>query len=85
VEIDVDCISDGKTAVIGGIMEHIEEAGVHSGDSACSIPPYSLSEKILNEARKQTRALAKELKVGIKSCGAHERAVRRKERGRLHT
>jgi carbamoyl-phosphate synthase large subunit len=63
VEIDVDCISDGKTAVIGGIMEHIEEAGVHSGDSACSIPPYSLSEKILNEARKQTKALAKELNV----------------------
>jgi carbamoyl-phosphate synthase large subunit len=63
VEVDVDCISDGKTVVIGGIMEHIEEAGVHSGDSACSIPPYSLTEKILDEVRKQTKALAKELKV----------------------
>jgi carbamoyl-phosphate synthase large subunit len=63
MEIDVDCISDGKTVVIGGIMEHIEEAGVHSGDSACSIPPYSLTGKILDEVRKQTKALAKELNV----------------------
>jgi carbamoyl-phosphate synthase large subunit len=63
VEVDVDCISDGKTVIIGGIMEHIEEAGVHSGDSACSIPPYSLTEEILDEVRKQTKALAKELRV----------------------
>jgi carbamoyl-phosphate synthase large subunit len=63
VEVDVDCISDGATVVIGGVMEHIEEAGVHSGDSACSIPPYSLTEGILREVKEQTKALARELKV----------------------
>ena len=63
LEVDVDCISDGRDVVIGGIMEHIEEAGVHSGDSACSLPPYSLDEEILKEIRSQTMALAKELKV----------------------
>jgi carbamoyl-phosphate synthase large subunit len=62
-EVDVDCISDGKDVVIGGIMEHIEEAGIHSGDSACSIPPYSLDIRVIDDIRKQTRALAKELKV----------------------
>ncbi|MDP2689052.1 MAG: carbamoyl-phosphate synthase large subunit, partial [Deltaproteobacteria bacterium] len=62
-EVDVDCISDGNIVVIGGIMEHIEEAGVHSGDSACSIPPYSLSKVILDEIRRQTKVMAKELKV----------------------
>jgi carbamoyl-phosphate synthase large subunit len=63
VEVDVDCISDGATVVIGGIMEHIEEAGVHSGDSACSLPPYSLDDHILDEIRRQTALLAKELNV----------------------
>ncbi len=63
VEVDVDCISDGETVVIGGIMEHIEEAGVHSGDSACSIPPYSLENGILDEIRRQSVLLAKALKV----------------------
>ena len=63
VEVDVDCISDGSTAVIGGIMEHIEEAGVHSGDSACSLPPYSLDSAVMDEIRRQTVLLAKELKV----------------------
>jgi len=63
IEVDVDCISDGDTVVIGGIMEHIEEAGVHSGDSACSIPPYSLAPGILDEIRRQTLVMAKELKV----------------------
>ncbi|MFQ5736137.1 MAG: carbamoyl-phosphate synthase large subunit [Thermodesulfobacteriota bacterium] len=63
IEVDVDCISDGKTVVIGGIMEHIEEAGVHSGDSACSIPPYSLSAPVLDEIRRQTKLMAKELNV----------------------
>ncbi|MDO8426115.1 MAG: carbamoyl-phosphate synthase large subunit [Deltaproteobacteria bacterium] len=63
IEVDVDCISDGETVVIGGIMEHIEEAGVHSGDSACSIPPYSLDDSILDEIRRQSRVMAKELKV----------------------
>ena len=62
-ELDVDAISDGQTVVIGGIMEHIEEAGVHSGDSACSLPPISLSKKIINDIKRQTKLLAKELKV----------------------
>ena len=62
-ELDVDAICDGKTVVIGGIMEHIEEAGVHSGDSACSLPPMSLSKKIIDEIKRQTRLLALELDV----------------------
>lgn len=62
-ELDVDAICDGKTVVIGGIMEHIEEAGVHSGDSACILPPFSLSQKIIEEIKRQTRLLALELKV----------------------
>ena len=62
-ELDVDAICDGETVVIGGIMEHIEEAGVHSGDSACSLPPMSLPAKIINEIKRQTKLLAKELKV----------------------
>ncbi|HIE43582.1 MAG TPA: carbamoyl-phosphate synthase large subunit, partial [Candidatus Omnitrophica bacterium] len=65
IEIDVDAISDGKRVVIGGIMEHIEEAGIHSGDSACVLPPYSLGESIIAEVKKTTYALARELKV----CG----------------
>lgn len=63
IEVDVDCVSDGKNVVIGGIMQHIEEAGIHSGDSACSIPPYSLSKEIQDEMRRQTIAMAKELGV----------------------
>ena len=62
-ELDVDAICDGEQVVIGGIMEHIEEAGVHSGDSACSLPPISLSEEILEQVCSQTRALALELNV----------------------
>ena len=62
-ELDVDAISDGRRVVIGGVMEHIEEAGVHSGDSACSLPPVSISEKVLAEIKKQTKILALELKV----------------------
>ena len=62
-EIDVDAISDGKDTVIGGIMEHIEEAGVHSGDSACVLPPVSLDAKTLEELKNHTKALARELKV----------------------
>jgi len=62
-ELDVDAISDGKKVVIGGIMEHIEEAGVHSGDSACSLPPVSISKKTLAEIKKQTKLLALELNV----------------------
>jgi len=63
IEIDVDALSDGTRVVIGGIMEHIEEAGVHSGDSACSLPPYSLSPVLVEEIRRQTGALARELRV----------------------
>ncbi|MCA9186139.1 MAG: carbamoyl-phosphate synthase large subunit, partial [Planctomycetales bacterium] len=62
-EVDVDAISDGENVVVAGIMEHIEEAGVHSGDSACAIPPYSLPGLVLNEIRDATRAMARYLKV----------------------
>jgi len=62
-EVDVDAIADGETVVIGGIMEHIEEAGIHSGDSACSLPPYSLSSRIMAEIKDQTKRLALELRV----------------------
>jgi carbamoyl-phosphate synthase large subunit len=63
IEVDVDAISDGNDVIIGGVMEHIEEAGVHSGDSACSLPPHSLSKKVIAEIEQQTKALAKELGV----------------------
>jgi carbamoyl-phosphate synthase large subunit len=62
-EVDVDCISDGKDVVVPGIMEHIEDAGVHSGDSACAIPPYSLPGPVIAEIRAATVALARELHV----------------------
>jgi carbamoyl-phosphate synthase large subunit len=62
-EVDVDCISDGEVAVIGGIMQHIEEAGIHSGDSACVIPAFSLSAKVLSAIASATKALAHELEV----------------------
>ncbi|HRU00628.1 MAG TPA: carbamoyl-phosphate synthase large subunit [Victivallales bacterium] len=65
LEVDVDCISDGEISVIGGIMEHVEIAGIHSGDSACMIPTFELTENLKNIIREQTYALAKELKV----CG----------------
>ena len=63
IEVDVDCISDGTDVVVMGIMEHIEEAGVHSGDSACSIPPYTLGKKTLDEIRKATKSMALHLNV----------------------
>lgn len=63
IEVDIDAICDGTDVLIGGIMQHIEQAGVHSGDSACSLPAYSLSEKIQNELREQVRKLAFELNV----------------------
>jgi carbamoyl-phosphate synthase large subunit len=65
IEIDVDAIGDGDTYLIGGIMEHIEEAGVHSGDSCCSLPPYSISDDIIEQIRTKTLAMAKALHV----CG----------------
>ena len=63
IEVDVDAVADGETVVIGGIMEHIEEAGVHSGDSASVLPPHTLSEEQLERIKNYTRALALELKV----------------------
>lgn len=63
IEVDADAISDGETVVVAGIMEHIEEAGVHSGDSACSLPPYTLEKPIVIEIERQMRMLAKELGV----------------------
>jgi carbamoyl-phosphate synthase large subunit len=63
IELDVDAVADGETAVIGGIMEHIEQAGVHSGDSACCLPPVSVKEEVLEKIRTQTRQLAIELNV----------------------
>jgi carbamoyl-phosphate synthase large subunit len=63
-EIDVDCLSDGKDVFVCGIMEHIEEAGIHSGDSACSLPPQNLSSEIIDELKRQTTELALSLKVG---------------------
>ena len=64
-EVDVDALSDGKQVIIGGIMQHIEQAGVHSGDSACSLPPYTLSREVQDELRRQTEKMAKALNV----CG----------------
>ena len=72
IEVDVDALCDGENVVIGGIMEHIEQAGVHSGDSACSLPPYSLSEAIQEELRRQTAAMAH----GLVGRRPDERAVR---------
>ena len=63
IEVDIDAICDGKDVVIGGIMEHIEQAGVHSGDSACSLPPHSLSKEIQDVMREQVKAMALELGV----------------------
>ena len=63
IEVDVDCISDGDSVMIGGIMEHVEQAGIHSGDSACSLPPYSLPQSLQDEMRRQARLMAKALKV----------------------
>jgi carbamoyl-phosphate synthase large subunit len=63
IEVDVDCLSDGQRTIIGGVMQHIEEAGIHSGDSACVIPPHSLPADTVEEIKRQTRELARELHV----------------------
>jgi len=63
IEVDVDCLSDGERTFIGGVMEHIEQAGVHSGDSACSLPPYSLKQATIDELKRQTSLMAKGLNV----------------------
>src|SRR5262249_55224252 len=64
IEVDVDCLADGKDTTIAGIMEHIEEAGIHSGDSACALPPHSLSARTIAELEPQTRELPLALNVG---------------------
>ncbi len=63
IEVDVDCLSDGKRVFIGGVMEHIEQAGVHSGDSACSLPPFSLSQDMIEELKRQTAQMSRALNV----------------------
>jgi carbamoyl-phosphate synthase large subunit len=63
IEVDVDVVADGQDAIIGGVMEHIEEAGIHSGDSACCLPPFSLSSETVHTIKEQARALARELDV----------------------
>src|SRR5262249_39419882 len=63
IEVDVDCLADGRDSFVAGIMEHIEEAGIHSGDSACSLPPHSLAPAMLGRLEDETRALALALKV----------------------
>ncbi len=63
IEVDVDCLSDGKRVFIGGVMEHIEQAGVHSGDSACSLPPFSLSQETIVELKRQTALMSRALNV----------------------
>jgi carbamoyl-phosphate synthase large subunit len=63
IEVDVDCMADGERVVIGGIMEHVEQAGIHSGDSACSLPPFSLFPSVCDEIRRQTEAMARALNV----------------------
>src|SRR5690606_13512006 len=63
IEVDVDAVSDGEDVYVGGVMEHVEQAGVHSGDSGCSLPPSSLSQELQNELKEQTRKLARALNV----------------------
>ncbi len=63
IEVDVDCIADGKDVLIGGVMEHVEQAGVHSGDSACCLPPHSLTADVVQELRRQTEVMARALQV----------------------
>ncbi|HEY6008472.1 MAG TPA: carbamoyl-phosphate synthase large subunit [Geobacteraceae bacterium] len=74
IEIDVDALCDGNDVVIGGIMEHIEEAGIHSGDSACSLPPYSISRELIDEIKRQTRLMA--LELGVKGLMNVQYAVK---------
>ncbi|GAB4273795.1 MAG: carbamoyl-phosphate synthase large subunit [Coriobacteriia bacterium] len=77
VEVDVDCVCDGEHVYIGGVMEHIEEAGIHSGDSACSIPPYSLGEETIERIKEHTRALA--LDIGVRGLMNVQFAVKDEE------
>lgn len=74
--MDVDAVCDGNEVRIGGLMQHVEAAGVHSGDSACSLPPYSLRKDILDEVRRETTLMAKALGVvGLMNAVCHQGAV----------
>lgn len=77
IEADVDCIADGTDVYVAGVMEHIEEAGIHSGDSACSLPPYTLSPALVDELKAQTRAMAQEL--GIRGLMNVQYAIKNNE------
>jgi carbamoyl-phosphate synthase large subunit len=81
IEVDVDALSDGEEVLIGGIMQHVEQAGVHSGDSACSLPPYSLSDSLQDELRRQTVQMAKAL--GVKGLMNVQFAVQNTEQGEV--
>ncbi|HSH85935.1 MAG TPA: carbamoyl-phosphate synthase large subunit [Methylophilus sp.] len=81
IEVDVDALSDGEDVLIGGIMQHVEQAGVHSGDSACSLPPYSLSDELQDELRSQTVQMAKAL--GVKGLMNVQFAVQNTEQGEV--
>ena len=81
IEVDVDALSDGEEVLIGGIMQHVEQAGVHSGDSACSLPPYSLSDELQDELRRQTVQMAKAL--GVKGLMNVQFAVQNTEAGNV--
>lgn len=81
IEVDVDALSDGEDVLIGGIMQHVEQAGVHSGDSACSLPPYSLSDSLQDELRRQTVQMAKAL--GVKGLMNVQFAVQNTEQGEV--
>ena len=76
IEVDVDCIADGETVYVAGVMEHIEEAGIHSGDSACSLPPYTLSPATVTELKVETEAHGQ----GARRGRADERAIRHQGR-----
>jgi carbamoyl-phosphate synthase large subunit len=79
IEVDVDCIADGEAVLIGGVMEHVEQAGVHSGDSACCLPPHSLAPEMVQELRRQTEMMARALQV----CGLMnvQFAIQKNEQG----
>ena len=86
VEVDVDCLSDGQRVVIGGVMQHIEEAGIHSGDSACVIPPHSLPPAVVEEIKQQTRAMATALGVrGLMNVQFAVQSLASRERQRPET
>jgi carbamoyl-phosphate synthase large subunit len=83
IEVDVDCVADGQTVLIGGVMEHVEQAGIHSGDSACCLPPYSLQDSTVEEIKRQTERLARGLNV-VGLMNVQFAVQRQKQDGRVH-